>query len=203
MAAVHTMPFRIVVPGDGINSFYEVGTNGRGYLSSLIIYSPTNATYDVALYNRKFSEAATDIQLVRASSGTAAEIVTKTKHNLQVGDLVTIAGCHADYNGTNIYVTKVKDLYTLETEKTFTSQQQQGTIQLAIGTAFWPLWEVFQPGSASSNYFRFGQTDSNKWMPAYKNRDPEGPVNTVKALYLKFDKAGTYYGTITTVGLHT
>jgi len=200
MSVVHTVPFRIVVGSGETGDFHTLSTNGRGYLSALVVYSPDVVSFDVGLYNRAFSGPDVDVKsLTEATSGNVL-IETNSEHGLQAGDLLTLAGVHIDYNGDSLYVVAVPSTRMIELALTHTVDATDGTVALNILSDYQPLWEVISPGSASSGYFRFGVSDSYSWTPAYKNRDADGPTGTVKKLYISFNQEGTYFGTLTTVG---
>lgn len=205
MSVIHTKQFRIVVGAGEESVYYPIDLPSRGYISSIVIYSPDIAGFTFDLYSKAFSGSANTIYSVTVGAASGySKVTTLTPHRLQPGDFVTIADCHADYNGTGIYVSSILSDTSFEIVKTFTSEKSGGTATLAIPDAYKPLWEVIPQGTASSNYYRFGVSDSNNWMPAYQCRDVEGSVGFSKKLYAKFsDDETIYYGTIITVGMST
>lgn len=205
MSVIHTKQFRIVVGTGEETTYYPIELPARGFVSSITIYSPDVAGFTFDLYSRAFSGSANTIYSVTDGSASGySKVTTVAPHLLQAGDFITVADCHADYNGTGIYVSSVLSSTVFEMAKTFTSEQNAGTATLAIPDVYKPLWEVVPQGTASSNYYRFGVSDSNSWMPPYQCRDVESSVGFPKKLYAKFSNdETTYYGTIITVGMST
>lgn len=150
----------------------------------------TNFTLDV--YSRAFAETA--VVLIQAEAYSAVTLLTcATKHMLQAGDTITVAGNAQGAMNTSHVVTDVVDPYRVLTDQASPAATGLGgTVTLAIPSTQWAAYEVIAQQTASSGVLRW---ESTPGIP-FVNQDAIRDHGRNRMIYLKFSGTHTYLITL-------
>jgi len=180
----------------GANEVVALDFPGRCRIRSIQALNLGGGSHTIDFYSRAFAGPVIAIGKVRSGSGGKAEVVLEDFLPVRPSDAVTIAGSHADYNGTR-RVTKVVQSPTagvyaqvpalvLTLDVAYSVDAEGGTAQTVVPAAEEPLFKVAGLTGAGI------QTTAAEFE--YKNQDPEPKRNigTPRKIYARVLAAGTY-----------
>lgn len=161
-------------------------------LTAMIISEKEKGSYSATLYNHPLSGKAHAVYRADSGPDDKVQLTIAPFTDLNVGDYVTVANLHADYNGAGRRVLAVDDSRTkivLDVDYDTQVIGGSGTLQPAVPDWVVPIYTVIPQQTASDGIVRV-VTPPNVSSQG-QNRDTRTHRSSHR-LYLQLSAAGTY-----------